>query len=136
MDNWQIALLGAWIIGSPFVAIIFGKYLKRVREQTTTEVPEVPFDLGEPIIRFRLQTMFDNMGMTGDANIRDGRVFPAPSDDQKSAMSQLLLEGYALGLGQEKNDNRMLCAWIDGKFVPTNVSLIDLRHAAIMLEDR
>lgn len=133
MTDWD-AWLATAIIAVTFIAV-WAIRRWRCRVQNDEMVSDPTMDFGQPIIRLRLQRMIEAYGLTGSCNIRDGRVLPCPNQEGVSDLSKLLMTGYALGLPANGNVNLMLCVLRDGCWVPTNVTLEDLRTASIALEN-
>ncbi len=133
MSGWDawIAVVILLLTAATWGAFAYRRY--RLRCQGPPVDPTL--DFAEPIVRHRLQRMIQSYGLTGSCNIRDGRVLPCPNQEGKSDLARLLLHGYALGLPANGNVNMMLCVLRDGAWVPTNVTLDDLRTASICLED-
>lgn len=123
-----VAALGVIIWAAWILAGAYGRR-RQVRQQNPIT------DLGEPLIRIRLQRMIEYYGLTGSVNIREGKVLPAPSAEGKAELARLLMAGFATGLGDKENAALMLCVHRDGQWVPTGVSLDDLRMASICLEE-
>ena len=134
-DPWLIVLTGVLFLVMTLVPVFIGKWIRGV-DAAPDDTPDDPtLDLAEPINRFRMQQMIDRSGLHGSLNIRDGRVLPCPNPEGRSALSLHLMVGYSTGLPANGNPNLMLAVYRDGDWVPTGVTLADLRDASICLEE-
>lgn len=106
---------------------------QRRREESRPEMGSLSFD--DPFIRGKLQDLLHAHGITGNANIRDGRVLAVPTPGDRVGLARLFIQSYHRGLNSHRNPNVMLCVFRDGETMPLEITLGDLLDAATLLED-
>lgn len=131
-DAILYAIIG-WAVALPLLTWIVGRHLRKRRREMPTpdDLDPALLDLGEPLNRIKLQTMIDNYGLHGSVNIRDGRVYPYANKTGREQLSRKLMNPTTM----IPNLNTELCIPVDGKWVPTDLTLHELRLAALALED-
>jgi len=131
MSEWWIVALFAWIVLMPGMAIWLGRRLRTMRDTQTRPPGDATKDLGDPVNRIRLQTMIERHELHGSVNIRDGRVLPHANAAGRSRLAVELMEASI----RFSNQNLELCVRVGDQWLPLDLTLADLRLAALALED-